>query len=93
MWGMGHDTPYLVNRTNGGQQQQRPTVLRQQLPQLAQKPPPLSGSKPQALQQKISQGRQQARKTRQIASRQPPSESVIVYICDICCRPVAAFIW
>ncbi|CAF3054373.1 unnamed protein product, partial [Rotaria sp. Silwood2] len=63
-----------------GQQQQRPTVLRQQLPQLAQKPPPLSGSKPQALQQKISQGRQQARKTRQIASRQPPSESVIVFV-------------
>ncbi|CAF1249730.1 unnamed protein product, partial [Rotaria sordida] len=61
-----------------GQQQQRPTVLRQELPQLAQKPPPLSGSKPQALQQIISQGRQQARKARQIASKQPPPESVIV---------------
>ncbi|CAF1266791.1 unnamed protein product [Didymodactylos carnosus] len=58
-----------------GQQQQRPTVLRQQLPQLAEKPPPLSGSKPQALQQKISQGKQQARKPPQNASIQPPPES------------------
>ncbi|CAF1486760.1 unnamed protein product, partial [Rotaria sp. Silwood1] len=52
-----------------GQQQQRPTVLRQQLPQLAQKPPPLSGSKPQPLQQTISHGKQQARKALPITSR------------------------
>jgi hypothetical protein len=47
-------------------QQQRPTVLRQELPQRIQQESQalllFSGSKPQPLQQKISQIQQQARK-------------------------------